>query len=293
VVGVWILAGLLMALPVAGLLAGKYLLLAAGIAVVPAAVAIKAREPAPYAGARVVWVLRPLMLLSLVAVYASVFGAYVLPEHQTLAAAGMVVVVAAVYRFIRIPRSLVWVAAFGILGASAWYHRDSPPELVRAPSFLHLDGGISWWRVALAALVLFAVLVPLPPDQSVGGRAVRRFVTGVILGGLLTFAALRWLGTDLSLTFTRELVADSHLPALATAAVVIGSVGIFTPVVASDLYGEAMLAVGDWFGVVAAGALVFAGPLIVMLVAGVLMATYAVARFVVEADGGSIQPRGW
>jgi hypothetical protein len=290
---VWILAGVLVALPVAGLLAGKYLVLAAGVAVVLGAVAISAREPAPYAGARVAWVLRPLTMLSLVAVYASAFGAYVLPEHQKFAGAGMVVVVAVIYNFLRLPRSLVWIAAIGTLGASVWYHRDSPPELVRAPSFLHLDGGISWWRIALATLVLFAVLVPLPPERPVGGRAHGRFVTGVILGGLLTFAALFWLGTHLSLTFVRELVAQTHLPTLATAAVVICTVAVFTTVVAYDVFGEAMLASDELFGVVAAGALVFAGPLIVMVVAGALMVTYAVARFVVQADGGSTYPRSW
>jgi hypothetical protein len=271
----WIVAGLLIALPAAAGLAGSYLLITAGTAAVLALCVIARPEPNYFFG----WEkpVRAVAMLSMVAVFACAFGAYVLPEYPAFAAAGLVVVVAVIDTYWSISRLLVWVVSISVLAVAAWHHQTT------ASLSLAQGGPASWWRIALAVLVVFPVLIPVPEDADSDRRALGKFVVGVLLGAALTWAAVHRLGTGLSLTFVRDLVAGTPVAPAVSAVVVVVVIGMLTGTVAlksfeqADLFGRYKV-----FGVVAVAALTFAGPLVVMIVAGVTLLAYAAARFGVD-----------
>jgi hypothetical protein len=139
-----------------------------------------------------------------------------------------------------------------------------------------------WWAIALAALVLFPLLVPKP-----GALLWGRFIVSTLLGVALGISTVHQLGTGLSFTFLKDLLVAAQGASLGTVLVVF--VGIATVTAAIDTVADAELEFLDWeewVAILATIALaVFAGPVVLLITAGVATLGYTAFRVYIEQVG--------
>jgi hypothetical protein len=283
--------GLVIALAVAASLAGSGLAIAAGIAVLLALLAALVPDPygrpawdrewvgPPWAEKRIRRV-RMVALLPLIAVYAHAFAAYVVPDYPQIASAGLVLIAVA------LNGSAIWISApirmmvLGLLIVGT--------VVLAGFSFGHSPGNTPpgepkpWWAIALAALVLFPLLVPKP-----GALLWGRFIVSTLLGVALGISTVHQLGTGLSFTFLKDLLVAAQGASLGTVLVVF--VGIATVTAAIDTVADAELEFLDWeewVAILATIALaVFAGPVVLLITAGVATLGYTAFRVYIEQVG--------
>jgi hypothetical protein len=280
--------GLVIGLPVAASLAGSGLAIAAGIAVLLAVVATMLPDPyglpawrrdgvGPGWAELLISRVRMVALLPLIAVYAHAFAVYVVPDYPRLASAALVLLA------VMLNNAAVWISQpirmvmLGLLIVGTVVLTGSsfgPPPAVLAPGEAK-----PWWGIALAALALFALLVPRPGEMLWG-----RFVVTTLLGVAFGISTVHQLGTKLSLTFLNDLLIAAHGAPLRTVLVVL--VGIATVTATIDTVADAELEFLDWqetVAIVATIALaVFATPVVLLITAGVAALGWAMFRFVIE-----------
>jgi hypothetical protein len=281
VVGVRLGAGLLIALAVGAAAAGPWVLVSIALAGLLAFAALRAPV---VTGPATLWT-RGLAELARVVVFATAFGAYVVPESPGLAAAALVVVVTAVsFAGISLPDyARRWIVVALVLMALLLIALCLAirPVSVVAPLEPPPPGGL-----LLATLVMFPLLTRPPSARAawwIGGS------TAVALG--VAAVALYQLGPNrlgLSVTSLRELLsaadAADFVPLLTVVAVL-----ATVPAALSD-FTEARTDFGHAvprtlvLGLVAAVAAAFAGPVIALAVAAALAFGEVVAGYREKRD---------
>lgn len=274
-------AGLLIALAVGSAAAGPWVLVAIALAGLLAFAAL--RTPVA-TGPATRWT-RALAELARVVVFATAFGAYVVPDSPGLAAAALVLVVTAVsLAGISLPDyARRWIVAALVLAALLLIALclAIQPVGVVAPLEPPPPGGL-----LLATLVMFPLLVRRPSARAawwIGGSAA------VALG--VAAVALYQLGPNrlgLSATSFRELLsaadAADFTPLLLVAVVlatVPAALGSFTEAKAGVAPTTALTLA---CGLVAAVASAFAGPVIALAVAAALAFGEVVAGYREKRD---------
>ncbi|ANZ40490.1 hypothetical protein BBK82_35235 [Lentzea guizhouensis] len=286
--------GIVVALGVAAPLAGRGLAVAAGIALVLALLATALPDhygrphwDRPWVGPG--WAelqisrVRMITLLPLVSVYAHAFAVYVVPGHPKIASAGLILVAVALnnsaywispaLRMVVV--SLLIVGAVTLVGAGL----SARPGLVPAGEQWSAGEQKPWWAVFLAALALLPLLVPRPGELRWG-----KFLLSALLGAALGVAAVRLLGTDLSITYLKDLLVAADGAFLGTVLVVF--VGIATVTATVDVVADAALEFLDWEDTAAILATiaftVFAPPAVLLVTAGIATSAWAAFRFYIE-----------
>jgi hypothetical protein len=263
--------GLAFAFVAATALAGENVAIAAGIACVIAFIATLIPEsPDDYPGYEVVRVALSQVMVGfpLIAVYASTFGAYVVPEHPKVASTGLVFLAAALrwhgMRFLRTIMLLALaVGAAFLVTASV---SGSPQDVSQGPSR-------PWWGVALAAVAMVPVLVPAPGSSRLS--RLGGFVLASLAVAVIGVGTVYQLGVDLAPTFLKDLLIAAELGSHGTALVVL--IGIATVFAAVDTGSDAMIeldVLNDSWWTLGAGMLTTAAvaayvpPVMLMILAG-------------------------
>ncbi|TDD24793.1 hypothetical protein [Nonomuraea diastatica] len=277
--------GLALALAAASALAGSSLAIAAGIAVVIAFLATLIPE-SPYDGypkyeVRRVTLSQVIVNLPLIAVYASTFGVYVVPEYSKIASAGLVLLVAVLTSgwhmdLIRPLRTMVLAAlAFGAFVLITASFNVSPEDIRQGESR-------PWWGVALAAVALVPMLVPTPGSSR--RSRLGRFALALPIAAVICVGAVYQLGTELAPTFLKDLLIATELHSSSVALVAL--IGAATVAAAIDVWSDAKIELSvlildsswhKWAGVLAtAAAAAFVPPVVLMILAGAAVIINAV-----------------
>ncbi|MFC0105906.1 hypothetical protein [Kibdelosporangium aridum] len=267
--------GLALAFAAASALAGSNLAIAAGIAVAIALLVILIPEsPYEYPGYEVTRVIisQVVVNLPLIAIYASTFGAYVVPEYPEIASASLVLLVAVLtsnWHMDRIhPLRTIVLTALAVGAAlliTASFSESSEDVRQGQPQ--------PWWGVALAAVALVPMLVPTPGSSRrsrLGRFALASLIAAAICGG-----AVYQLGTDLAPTFLKDLFVAAELGPLGVALVVL--IGAATVTAVIDTWSDAEIELSvlgggwwpEWVGLLATAAMAaFVPPVLLMILAG-------------------------
>jgi hypothetical protein len=139
---------------------------------------------------------------------------------------------------------------------------------INAPPTSSRQGGSrSGWEVALTALVLLPVLVP-----AVGRARLGRFALMSLITAGTGIGVVHVLGTELPVTFLKDLLLAAELGSLGTTLSIL--VGVATVTAAIDAFTDTQLYIFGRGKAVTAGALAtaamaaFAPPVVILVVAG-------------------------
>jgi hypothetical protein len=278
VAGVRLGAGFLIALAVGAAAAGTWVLVAIAVA---GALAAVARWAVPAGQTREVRALATAAGLARVAVFGEVFGVYLFPLHRGIAAAVLVLAVAAAdLAGLRLPE---WPRKW-ITGALALAALVLVALCVAIPPVSSSSGmsssGLSAGGVLLAVVVMFPWLLPDRPEHS-----LRRVAGATAIALVVAGAALYQLGPirlGLSTDSMRDLLAAADAESLAPVLAVV--VVLATVSAALGTFGDARTESGGdtvtlvVCAVVTAAVAGFATPVAAL----VLAAGLAVARVLVE-----------
>ncbi|MEU0796701.1 hypothetical protein ABZ342_42120 [Amycolatopsis sp. NPDC005961] len=258
--------GLLVALAAGAAGAGWWVL--AGLVLAAIAAGVTARVPEP-GDAQVDRVVVAVARLAEVTVYAIAFGAYVVPAHRELAAAGFVVVATgAGFAGLKIPTIVVRITGGLLLVAGLVL----VAVCVAVPPVATAGGGL---QTPDFAAVLVAAVLTLPFLRPTGreGAGWRVLLLGAV-AVLTAFAALYQLGAvrlGLSLTSLRDLLSAADADSLQPLLTVIAVVATVVPALAAGTEVRERAGVPGLAGIaVAAVAAYFLPVLPVLVVAGLV-----------------------